>query len=407
MSRLHPREALKLTAAGVAMATLAPAAFAASRPKVPGPRTEVRRHRGLPRFFLDGEPYTKPVFETYVPETKFLRQFAEAGTDVFCFSTNLGPGFGKATGLGPDQWDFEALDALARRVLDANPRGLRLPRIYLTPPDWWVQANPDECQVLSHGGKHYRHGIGHGRDGKAFPSLASHQWRADSGAALERVIRHMQESDYGAHLFGYMVTGLMSEEWYHWSIHSGELSDYRPNAVREYPLAGLLPEHRKPGEGLVIALEARDRRRLHSTALTLEIDQLTLAVKSLRGREWETNLRPLVFWQLDHLEGAEREETLTSLVADLHDVPRDDQTRWRSLGLLDWLAEHPQHPEANQALTRAVETRRADIRKAAAVLAGRMARWALLETLSHEDPDRSVRERAKKLLTQRGRPGRS
>jgi len=69
-------------------------------------------------------------------------------------------------------------------VLEANPRGLLLPRIYLTPPDWWAKANPDECQVLSHGGKHYRQGIGHGRDGKAFPSLASLQWRADTADAL-------------------------------------------------------------------------------------------------------------------------------------------------------------------------------------------------------------------------------
>ena len=44
----------------------------------------------------------------------------------------------------------------------------------------------------------------------------------------------MQQSDYGQHLFGYMITGLMSEEWYHWSIHSNELSDYSSHAVRAF-----------------------------------------------------------------------------------------------------------------------------------------------------------------------------
>lgn len=234
MNRFHRREVLKLTAASLTGGLRARATPGASRPGVPGPQTEVRRHRGQPHFFINGVPYTKPNFETYVPETKFFRQFSQAGTDVFSFSTNLGPGFGTPVWRGPEQWDFEALDALAHRVLEANPLGLLLPRLYLTTPDWWIQANPDECQVLSHGGTLYRQGIGHGRDGKAFPSLASPKWRADTAAALQRVVRHMQESDYGAHVFGYLLTGLMSEEWYHWSIHSGELSDYSPHALRAF-----------------------------------------------------------------------------------------------------------------------------------------------------------------------------
>jgi hypothetical protein len=82
-----------------ALATV-PLLTAASRPRVPGPRTEVCRHRGKPAFQLDGQPYTKPVFETYAPQAKFFRQFAEAGTDVFCFSTNLGNGFAAPTWLG-------------------------------------------------------------------------------------------------------------------------------------------------------------------------------------------------------------------------------------------------------------------------------------------------------------------
>ena len=126
-------QSLTTTAVTIAAGSAALANAARGR-HVSGPHTEVHRHRGQPRFFLDGRPYTKPVFETYVPQTKYFRQFTEAGTDVFCFSTNLGNGFAAPTWLGTDSFDFKQLDELAHRVAEANPRGLLLPRIYLTTP---------------------------------------------------------------------------------------------------------------------------------------------------------------------------------------------------------------------------------------------------------------------------------
>lgn len=52
------------------------------------PTTEVRNHRGRLQFFVDGQPMAIPVFETYVPEEHYFRQFADAGTQVFSFATH-------------------------------------------------------------------------------------------------------------------------------------------------------------------------------------------------------------------------------------------------------------------------------------------------------------------------------
>ena len=177
------------------------------------------------------------------------------------------------------------------------------------------------------------------------------------------------------------------------------------NAVRQYRLRGLLPEVRQTGKGLAITLDARDRQLLHTSVSEIEIDRLTVAVQGFQRFGWEANLRPLVAWWLATLERSEADRAVGNLLSDLRGAATDDQARWRSLGLLDWLVGHPDHPRAGEALGAAAEVARGDVRKAAADLAPVLGRWDVLEGLARRDPDKGVRQRAEKLLTSRSASG--
>lgn len=202
--------------------------------KIPGPVTAVKTHQQLPIFIIDGKPFLEPVFETYVPEEKYFSQFAAAGTRLFNFAANLGEGFGPPVWVAPDKFDFSVLDERAHTVIRADPDALIMPRILMTTPDWWREQNPEELLVLDDGQKTFKAPTGTPvRPNRTYESIASEKWRQDMATGLRRIIEHMQQSDYADHVFGYLITGMMTEEWYHWSSACKQLGDYsQPNLLR-------------------------------------------------------------------------------------------------------------------------------------------------------------------------------
>lgn len=204
---------------------------AAEPASVPGPVTEVRMHTGRPTFSVDGEPFTAPMFSTYVPEERYYAQMAEAGCRLFNFVTTCGEmvyGHCKPVWRGPDEWDFSEMDERAHAILDADPDALIMPRIFIGAPAWWREAHPAEMMQLEDGNYYYE---------EPFVPLvvpkkqrydipASEQWRRDMAGALKHTIRHIQESDWGSHVFGYQLSGLATEEWYHFGVNQEQLAGY-------------------------------------------------------------------------------------------------------------------------------------------------------------------------------------
>lgn len=209
------------------------------------PCVEVRPVLGVPTFVLSWddcrhfEPFVTPCFETYVPTLKYFQQFAEAGTQLYSFNTNAAAcdyGHSKPTWIDIDTWDYSNFDERIERVLRADPDALVMPRINLGTPRWWMKANPDEAEILDHGSVEYKQPNRNPTvpQGRAYPSLGSKKWREDIAAALRRFLRHVDESGYNRHIFGYFLAGLDTEEWYHWSSGSNQLAGYSPHTRRAF-----------------------------------------------------------------------------------------------------------------------------------------------------------------------------
>jgi hypothetical protein len=184
---------------------------------------------GVPMLVVDGHPLRSATFETYVPQLRHFQQFAEAGTDIFGFSTNAAAcdyGHSRTTWVDPNTWDHSQFEERAAMILEARPDALLLPRVNLGTPGWWLKEHEDELERFDDGSTVP---TGHNptlpRD-RAFPSLASRKWREDIGKAIERLIQHVRDSRFGPHVIGWVLSGGHTEEWYHWSCNTARPAGY-------------------------------------------------------------------------------------------------------------------------------------------------------------------------------------
>ncbi len=147
------------------------------------------------------------------------------------FSVSLRPCFGQSVWPARNKFFFGEMDDRAHRVLKANRNALIMPRIYLGATDWWRAENPDELILFGNGERTAANFAGGGAM-CSYESVASEKWRQDTAGALEKIVEHIRESDYADHIFGYALTGMQTEEWYHYVPSGPSLGDFsRPNTL--------------------------------------------------------------------------------------------------------------------------------------------------------------------------------
>jgi hypothetical protein len=127
-------------------------------------------------------------------------------------------------------------------------------------------------------------------------------------------------------------------------------------------------------------------------------DRLEVAASTFHPLGWESNLRPLVPWWLDALQQPVLDRAVSSLIARVRRNRTSSTGHYQLLGLMDWMCAHPEHPRAEDGLQLGLDGRDGMKRKAAVDLSAAMGRSDTLERFVRDDPDKSVRIRAQKLL---------
>lgn len=104
--------------------------------------------------------------------------------------------------------EFAVMDRICRYVLQSNPNALLIPRINMNAPEKFLQENPGERIV-----RKTKDGIVNQGESLNYASCSSKKYRQLASAALERTVRHLQET-FGDSYAGCHPCGQNTGEWF-------------------------------------------------------------------------------------------------------------------------------------------------------------------------------------------------
>lgn len=196
-----------------------------------GLTSEVREFKGTPALYVNGKLTSQVFAAPYIPDESDFNDFTSSGISVF----NI---YLRFDWTAPEVYGFRKVDAKMDRYLKLKPDALFIPRILLTPGNWWCKDYPEDITMRDDGSPA-------GMFGKpCHPSLASEKYRELSHKAMTAFLNHV-ESKYGANILGYQVGNGFGGEWLmfnsFWEIRPGQkrptkfgVEDYSPPARRAF-----------------------------------------------------------------------------------------------------------------------------------------------------------------------------
>ena len=162
-------------------------------------RSEVKVVDGVPVLYVNDKLTSQILAAPYRPEESHFRDFLEAGLKIF----NI---YLRFDWKGPKEYDFTKVDQKLGFYLEIEPEALFIPRVLLTPGDWWCEKFADEITMRDDGSAAGMFGR------PCHPSFASKIYRELSYKAMAAFINHVEDK-WGSHILGYQAGNGFGGEW--------------------------------------------------------------------------------------------------------------------------------------------------------------------------------------------------
>lgn len=185
----------------------------------PRHQVKVTPFHGVPQITIDGVPFNGLGFGSFIHQQygSYPDMLGKTGYRLAYFVVNLGEDiltkWNTPSWLGPDHFDFSAIDQQAEKLLNISPEVKIILQVQLDGAQWWTLAHPED------GGIHGREGV---------PDYQSEAWKRDCRDAVRQMVAHVQSSAYGANVIGYELFNGISMDC------NFEVNDATPGALARF-----------------------------------------------------------------------------------------------------------------------------------------------------------------------------
>ena len=178
-------------------------------------KSSIKTENGKPCLYIDNQRTSAMAYTTYFEERSCYKDFIDMGYRIFFVNVSLTKApINNFTGFtpfrigvfeNPECPDYSELENAVRKILRACPNAVIFPRIYVSMPKWWIESHPSDVVSTPRGGLR--------------EILFSEAFRKDGAELLDRLVQHVQDSDYAHRIGGWQICGGQTQEWFHHNLN--------------------------------------------------------------------------------------------------------------------------------------------------------------------------------------------